>query len=211
MRVGVVGRGYWGDTYCRVLRDLGVEHWQAGRDWKEREKPDRLIVACATPAHYEVAKAAMEMGIPVLIEKPACLTRFEAYDLIASSRIAYVAHTRLYDPAWQAFKASLPEKCLVEAWCGGVTASSPNAELNWWSHLVPMCVDIGADEDAAVFHITEERQPLRFVVNGKYEFRDTSGALENLVSRFLAAEGRDNWGLFLTLFFTFFLEKHVAR
>jgi predicted dehydrogenase len=205
MVVGVVGRGYWGNTYCRVLTGLGIEYWQAGRDWKDQPRPDRLIIASSTASHYEVACDAMDLGLPVLIEKPATETQEQVEALIKRGGTAFVGHTRLYDPAWRAFKASLPRNIdRVEAWCGGISESDPDPEKNWLHHLIPMCVDIGAYRCTHRFHITKEKQPLRFVVHGR-EFRDTAGALENLVTSFLTGSG--NWGLYLNYLTHLYMER----
>ena len=209
MDLGLVGWGYWGKVYAGVLDELGVDYWQAGRDWTARAKPDGLIIASSSDSHYEVAVKAMARGIPVLIEKPVCMKASEARNLIQLGGIALAGHTRLYDPLWAEFKASVgvPEK--VEAWAGGVNESNPDAELNWWVHLAAMCVDLGFDPHKAVFHVSKEKVPLRFVADGK-EFTDSRGGLANLVRAFIAAIelGKpDNSGLRLGLKTLEYVEK----
>ena len=160
LRLGLVGRGYWGNTYAKVLEGLGIEFWQAGRDWTDKPRPDGLIIASKTASHYAVAREALCMGLPVLIEKPACLRTKEVMDLQKLGGIAFVGHTRLYDPTWRAFKREIGVPKTVEAFAGGVNVTNPEAHLNWWHHLVPMCLDLAFDPEKAVFHITEEKQPL---------------------------------------------------
>ena len=186
MDLGVVGRGYWGNTYSKVLTGLGIKHWQDGRYWHMRQHPDALIIACKSEAHYEVARTALGRGIPVLVEKPVCTSSRDVEALIGLGGIAFAGHTRLYDPAWKPFKASVGKVESVEAWAGGVNETNPDAELNWWVHLAAMCHDIGFDPEKATFHVTEEKQPLRFVAND-IEFRDTQGAIAALVTAFLEA------------------------
>lgn len=187
MDVGLVGRGYWGNTYAKVLSSLGIKFWQDGRYWHIRQRPDALIVACSSQAHYEVAKCALGRGIPVLIEKPVCMKSAEVQDLMRIGGIAFAGHTRLYDPTWRLFKERVGPLESVEAWAGGVNETNPDAELNWWIHLAAMCVDAGFDPAKATFHVTQEKQPLRFVANGQ-EFRDgPPGALKVLVTEFLEA------------------------
>lgn len=101
---------------------------------------------------------------------------------------------------------------MVEAWAGGVNAGNHDAELNWLAHLVPMCLDLGFEPQRAVFHITEEKTPLRFVADGR-EFRDSRGGLANLITSFVAAIRRgepDNYGLRLGLKALEFVEKKRA-
>lgn len=207
MLIGIVGCGPWGDQYRKVLEELaptGVRHWQTGREWYKQLRPQGLIVASATSSHYAVASMALWYGIPVLIEKPVACTVAEAKALreMAIRRgagIAYAGHTRLYAPHWQAFKARCGIVHSVEAWAGGVNEGNPNAQLNWLAHLIPMCIDLDPGFDVlrgAKFHITQERRPLEFVVNGRHTFRDgPPGALANLVRAFITAVekyGQDN-------------------
>jgi hypothetical protein len=89
-----------------------------------------------------------------------------------------------------------------------VNEGNPDEWLNWLAHLVPMCLDLGFDPAKAVFHITRERQKLRFLTN-KGAFADTSGALKALVGEFVRAIERgepDNSGLQLGLKALEFLE-----
>lgn len=194
--IGLVGRGYWGNTYARVLDEMGIEYWQAGRDW-EGKRADGLIIASSSSSHYEVAVKALARGIPILVEKPVSLTAHEARNLVSLGGIAYAGHTRLYDPLWTEFKASVGVPLHVEAWAGGVNETNPDAELNWWVHLAAMCWDLGFDPMKATFHVSQEKRPLYFAANGKL-FTDSRGALENLIKRFIAAIKRgepDNAGL----------------
>jgi predicted dehydrogenase len=197
-----VGRGYWGKTYVDVLTRLGIPFWVDGREWHARERPSGLIVACSSDAHYEVARRALQAKIPVLVEKPVCMKSRHAQELIAMGGIALAGHTRLYDPTWSTFKASVGIVQSVEAYAGGVNDTNPDAEWNWWTHLAAMCWDLGFDPGRAAFHVTPEKQPLRFIANGM-EFRDgPPGALACLVTEFVKAIEKgepDNEGLRLGL------------
>lgn len=207
VRLGIVGRGYWGNVYALKLRQLGIEHWQAGRDWQPRA--DGIIVACNSVAHYEVAKKAMSYRIPVLIEKPVCLRSDDAEVLLSIGGIALVGHTRLYDPGWQKFKAKVSGD--VEAFAGGVTESNPDPYWNWLPHLVAMTLDLGLDPEEATYRISADRRPLSFWVGGQ-EFRDSPGALEGQIKAFIAAieQGRpDVSGLQMGLKTVQYVERHV--
>ena len=194
VRLGLIGRGYWGKVYAGVLDELGVDFRHMGRNWDCAA--DGLIIASSTNSHYPIAYEALARGVPVLIEKPVAETSAQARKLVELGGIAYAGHTRLFDPLWPEFRAyGTPSE--VEAWAGGVNAGNPDAELNWRIHLAAMCLDLGFDPRKARFHITEEKQPLRFVADGR-EFRDSRGALANLVTRFMASIKRgedDNSGL----------------
>lgn len=218
VRLGLVGRGYWGNTYASELKKLGIAFWQAGRDWPEvlvNNPTDGVIVASSTDSHYRIAKTLLRFGVPVLVEKPVTLCARQALELAGMGGIGFVGHTRLYSPAWRDFKASLGPVETVEAWAGGVNDTNPDAIWNWGSHLAAMCLDIGFCPRKAVFHITEEKQALRFVANG-LEFVDgPPGALANLITQFCEAIAKgapDNRGMRLGYEVVKFTEelKHVV-
>jgi hypothetical protein len=177
----VVGKGRWGNTYVQTLKKLKIQHWQATHDW-HCFNPDGVIVATPPETHYDIARIALARRIPVLVEKPVCLSSRAVEALVALGGIAFAGHTRLYAPAWRAFKETLPEVTHVEAWAGG---TERNPWWDWGPHLVSMSFDIGFK--TPVLHVTKERQPLRFVVNGTYEYTDVEGGLEVLVREFLHA------------------------
>lgn len=210
MRIGVVGNG-WGRVYCKALERKGIEHWRAGRDWQGKSC-DGLIIASSNESHFEVAHKALSLGLPVIVEKPVCLRSQDVQALIDLGGIALAGHTRLYDPAWPDFKSGLYARS-VTAVAGGVTATNPDPEWNWLPHLVAMCLDLGVDPRRASLTVTEHRQPLRFKAGGR-EFRDTEGAIDNLVAAFVAAIERDepdNAGLHLGLKTVQFVENIKCR
>jgi hypothetical protein len=195
MRLGVIGRGYWGDTYCRTLKKMGVSHWQDGRYWHIRTDMDAVIVATSTESHYQVARTALGRRYPVLVEKPACTSPEGVRKLLELGGIAFAGHTRLYSPAWRAFKASLPEVRTVEGFAGGTNETNPNTLWNWGPHLVSMSFDLGCESPN--LWIESEREPLRIVVNDEYEFVDCPTeptALEVLLGEFIQAvkDGQPN-------------------
>jgi UDP-2-acetamido-3-amino-2,3-dideoxy-glucuronate N-acetyltransferase len=123
--VAVVGVGYWGKNLVRNFYDLGALSVlcdaEASVETKyktqyrgvrfEREfsvvlsDPSITAVALATPAvtHYELAKAALEAGKDVLVEKPLAIDVKHGEDLVrladSKSRILMVGHILRYHPA----------------------------------------------------------------------------------------------------------------
>ena len=127
MRIGLCGLGYWGKNLFRTLSGNPNIELAAVADAKveTRDKlaishpdlklfadamdliadPDIDAVVIATPVafHYAQAKAALDRGKHVLVEKPMCRTSAEADDLIARAKLHGLTlmtdHTFLFHPA----------------------------------------------------------------------------------------------------------------
>jgi UDP-2-acetamido-3-amino-2,3-dideoxy-glucuronate N-acetyltransferase len=125
VKVAVVGVGYWGKNLVRNFHELGAlaALCDAGpaaeescrleysdvvfyREFRDvLSDPSITAVALATPAvtHYEMAKAALEAGKDVLVEKPLAIDVKHGEDLVrvaeAKGRILMVGHILQYHPA----------------------------------------------------------------------------------------------------------------
>jgi len=123
--VAVVGVGYWGRNLVRNFHDLSVltavcdvdgsveaNHAQRYPNVKFYHDfsdllsdPSVTAVVLATPAvtHYELAKAALEAGKDILVEKPLAIDVQHGEDLVrlarAKGRILMVGHILRYHPA----------------------------------------------------------------------------------------------------------------
>jgi len=124
-KVAVVGVGYWGKNLVRNFHELGAlgalcdvqaaveaNYQQQYGDIKFHSAfndvlsdPAITAIALATPAvtHYEMAKAALEAGKDVFVEKPLAIEVTQGQDLIrtaeARGRILMVGHILRYHPA----------------------------------------------------------------------------------------------------------------
>jgi UDP-2-acetamido-3-amino-2,3-dideoxy-glucuronate N-acetyltransferase len=123
--VAVVGVGYWGKNLVRNFYELGalaalcdVEMFVEA-NYREKYKgikfyrdynlvlsdPSVTAVALATPAvtHYDMAKAALEAGKDVFVEKPLAIDVNHGEDLVRiakrDGRILMVGHILRYHPA----------------------------------------------------------------------------------------------------------------
>jgi UDP-2-acetamido-3-amino-2,3-dideoxy-glucuronate N-acetyltransferase len=125
VNVAVVGVGYWGKNLVRNFSDLGAlallcddrdaaeasckrehENVRFCRDYRTvLADPSIDAVALATPAvtHYEMAKAALEAGKDVFVEKPLAIDVKHGEHLVAlaraRSRVLMVGHILRYHPA----------------------------------------------------------------------------------------------------------------
>jgi len=125
---GLIGVGYWGPNYARVLTEataasfewahdlsddaLGIvrKRWPAVRattrlDDVLESDVDAVIVSTPTVTHFELTKLALEAGKHVLCEKPLAMSRRECDLLDAAAkdagRILMVGHTFIFNPAVQ--------------------------------------------------------------------------------------------------------------
>jgi UDP-2-acetamido-3-amino-2,3-dideoxy-glucuronate N-acetyltransferase len=124
-RVAAVGVGYWGKNLVRNFHELGAlaalcdaeavvealcrDQYQDARfirDYRDvLADPAIDAVALATPAvtHYEMAKAALNAGKDVLVEKPLAVDVKHGEELVklaaARGRILMVGHILRYHPA----------------------------------------------------------------------------------------------------------------
>jgi predicted dehydrogenase len=110
VRVAVVGAGYWGPNFIRVIEELGDSELVAvcDKDPAKLEKVknqypmvnitedfdalvgrddlDAVIVATGSEAHYPVATTCLEKGKHVLVEKPISLKSEDAAGLVSLAR-----------------------------------------------------------------------------------------------------------------------------
>jgi predicted dehydrogenase len=108
VRVGLVGCGLWGANILRDLRLLGCDVGVVARsdssvtrareggasyvvdDLEQLGEVGGLVVATPIATHAAVVGRALEIGVPVFVEKPLC------DDSNAASRLAASASTRLF-------------------------------------------------------------------------------------------------------------------
>ncbi|MBX3744421.1 MAG: Gfo/Idh/MocA family oxidoreductase [Verrucomicrobiae bacterium] len=132
INVGVVGCGYWGpnlirnfaslpDARLRAICDLNTERLrhvqnlyrdvEAYTDFPRflsQGKLDAVVVATSVGLHHRMAKAAIEAGKHVLVEKPLATSSAECAELVALARqkgvILMAGHTFLYSPVVRRIK-----------------------------------------------------------------------------------------------------------
>ena len=123
MNFAIIGLGYWGKNYYRILNsndninlaavvdsnqninlDEGIKHFPNIEDLLNSEiNIDAAIIATPTISHYEITKKLLNKGIHVLVEKPLSTKADEASELInladEKNLILLVDHTFLYNEA----------------------------------------------------------------------------------------------------------------
>ncbi len=140
VRIGVVGVGSLGYHHARILRELpgavlvGVHDRDGARleDVGRRlevamfpsleallERVDAVVVAVPTSAHEEVGIAALERGLPVLIEKPIAPSLQAADRILAaadrSGAFVQIGHVERFNAALRACEPYLDQPLFVES------------------------------------------------------------------------------------------------
>ncbi len=185
MKLGLIGRGPFGQVYAKTLTEMGIEFVQYGQDW-DCKGLDGVIIASKAESHFLIAKSLILARMPVLIEKPIAMSYKRAVRLLEwaeewKNSIVFVSHTRLYSKEWVEFKNSLPldysnfstqpiNVLSIEAQAGSRCKVSP--KWDWGPHLVAMTLDLGFDPLKAKIRCENYEIPFKFVVNGQYEFND---------------------------------------
>ena len=130
MKVAVIGAGHMGRFHAEKLARLpGVELAAVVDPDPARAKVsdfrkvlgaiDAAVIAVPTNLHHEVARACLEKGVHVLIEKPIAATLEEADDLVALAKtrnvVLQVGHVQRYSAAFQALARGVERVLYIEA------------------------------------------------------------------------------------------------
>jgi predicted dehydrogenase len=140
IRVGQAGLGEWGKNLARNFAELAELVWLCDpADGKRAEfearypqarwadtveemladaSLDAVVIATPVPTHYELAKAALEAGKHVFVEKPPAMKGGEIDELVALARkhdrVLMPGHLLLYHPGVRKLKELVEEGALGE-------------------------------------------------------------------------------------------------
>ena len=195
--VAVVGCGYWGVNYLRVLGEIGdvssivacdadpirrsavserFRDLDVSEDLAEvlrRPDIDAVVVATTPTTHYELTRECLEAGKHVLVEKPITTRSDEAEALIrlADERdlTLAVGHTFLYNPGVEKMKSY-------------VTNGDLGALYYMYSrrtNLGPIRDDVNAlwdlaPHDVSIFNYLLDAEPAWVSAVGRTVLRDTT-------------------------------------
>ena len=163
IRVGQIGLGSWGSKVLRTLtedlRDEVTVRWTAGRlDWPTKLKTEvDAVVVCVPPdAQPMIAKAVLEAGLSVFLEKPLALDALSAQQIHDAATMCglpvLVDHVWLFHPMFERLKHETSGKVLryVECVSGDVGPdqlwpTEHPALWDWGAHDVALALALGAD------------------------------------------------------------------
>jgi len=189
INVSVIGVGYWGPNLIRNFVSNPHTHIAKCSDLKEERlkyirniypsletttdykkvinDPGIDLIAICTPvfSHYEIAKAALEAGKHVLIEKPMTSTSQQGEDLLNIAKQknlrVFVDHTFLFTGAVQKIKE------LIDTGEVGTLMyfDSVRVNLGLFQHDVNVIWDL-APHDISIMHYLLEGKPECVVATG---------------------------------------------
>jgi predicted dehydrogenase len=190
IRMGVIGYGYWGPQIVRNFSSIdGCEvksvcdrspdalrrakqaypHLQLATDYSEiLYSPSIDAVAVVTPVwtHFELAKAALENGKHVFVEKPFTSTVAQAEELIelAEKRRLQIMvdHTFLFTGAVKKIRELIREGALGDLYY----YDSTRVNLGLFQHDVNVVWDL-APHDLSIMDYLMEEQPEAIVATGE--------------------------------------------
>lgn len=181
--VGVIGCGYWGPNlvrnlsqlpiskvkYCCDLDDKRLKHMKAlypqviatkrFQDLIEDEEVAGVAIATPVSTHYPIAKACLEGGKHVLVEKPLAgsIAEAEELNLIAEKRglVLFAGHTFVYNTAVEKMKALVEAGELGEVFY----VSSVRVNLGLFQEDINVIWDL-APHDISILNYIFGREPV---------------------------------------------------
>ena len=130
MRVAIIGAGHMGRYHAEKFARLpGVElaavvdpdpaRAQVSDYRKVLGSVQAAVIAVPTNLHHEVARACLEKGLHVLVEKPIAATLAEADDLVdlalKKKAVLQVGHVERYNKAFRALVARMDRPLFIDA------------------------------------------------------------------------------------------------
>ena len=167
---------------------IGAQHGvRAVRDYRELlDEIDIASVVVPTEAHFEVARACLEAGVHVLLEKPITRTLEEADALIALAErnglVLAAGHLERFNPAFVELSGMLDRPFFIEAErLGGFKGRGTDVDvvLDLMIHDIDLVLAMMPSEVASVsacgFQVLTD---LVDIANARIEFKD--GAVADL-------------------------------
>lgn len=189
LRLGLIGAGHWGRRMIRTVADMPEarlarvassnpqtralvgDGCELVSDWREvatAKDLDAVLIATPPGEHYAAAKAAIDAGIAVLIEKPLTLDPAQAAEIVELAErrkaVAWVDHIHLFNPAYVELKRRLPAIAPVRAILsegGNLGPFKPAAPPLWdyGAHDVSLALDLIGEPPQSLSARLEREQP----------------------------------------------------
>jgi predicted dehydrogenase len=130
LSIAVIGAGHMGRLHAQKLERIqGVElaavvdrdpaRGKIGDFRQALSQIQAAVIAVPTDQHHEIARACLDKGVHVLIEKPMTVTLEQADELISSAArknlVLQVGHVERYNRAFAALTARMDKPLYIEA------------------------------------------------------------------------------------------------
>ena len=180
VNVGIVGFGYWGPNLVRNFRSISDCRLKAVCDLSEKRlkqmhslypevagetdfnriggdsEIDALVIATSARSHFSLAKAALNAGKHVLIEKPMACSTGECEELISlgkqQGKILMVGHTFLYSPAVRKIKEIVDNRDLGDL----RYIAARRLNLGLFQKDINVAWDLAPHDISIILHIMQE-------------------------------------------------------
>jgi predicted dehydrogenase len=207
IRLALIGLGYWGPNYARVLGELSgaelvwacdvaeealelVRHrYPAVRTTTDLEEilsdssVDAVIVSTPTSTHATVSLAAISAGKHVLCEKPLAASTSECDEVIAATEangcVVMVGHTFIFNPAVRRMRELVASDAIGRVlYCHAARTA-----------LGPIRRDVNAlwdlaSHDVSILLYLLEREPVEVAAHGESYLREDNEDVVFLSLRF---------------------------
>lgn len=162
LRLALVGAGKWGRNYLHAADDSGeatVAHI-IGRDEPIPRGVDAVVVA--TPPSVSPVRCieALSMGLPVMVEKPACLSVADALRIklhaASKRRVVLVNHQHLFAEGFERIKAIGDAEHAAARFTGPVVRDYP-ATWDYGAHAVACVLALNAQRRRVVVGVSSTK------------------------------------------------------
>jgi Oxidoreductase family, NAD-binding Rossmann fold len=142
MRLLLIGAGNWGKVCIKTLNKLNIETVVATKEnYKEliNSKPDGVIISTQPDYHVDIAKIALRLDIPTMIEKPLALSYQKALELKNFDAPILVNNIHLFADEYQNIKNS--EGNIYSVGIGNGPIKSYSSLYDYGAHDLSMILD----------------------------------------------------------------------
>jgi len=195
MKIGVIGLGYWGPNLVRnfiaqpeVSKVIGCDLQESRRSFIQKRFPsaelladyndllksdvDAIVIATPVDTHFKFAKAALEAGKHIWVEKPFTATSDQAKELIDISEKKnlkiFVDHTFIYTGSIAKIKELIRENELGEI----KYFDSVRINLGLFQHDVNVIWDLAPHDLSIMQYLMEDSKVAGVAANGIANYSD---------------------------------------
>jgi len=181
VKVGVVGCGYWGPNLVRNLRQASdctlkllcdvseqrlrhmnriypdLQTTTRFEDLLQDSEIEAVVIATPVRFHYDMAKACLNAGKHVFVEKPIARTVAESEELLALAHaqgaVLMVGHTFLFSPAVRRMKEIIDSGDIGQV----QYISARRLNLGLFQKDINVAWDLAPHDISIILHLLEER------------------------------------------------------